>query len=205
MIVVIDYGGGNLFSILKALKFLRIRNIISSNPNDWEKGKALIFPGQGSFSQAIEYLKKENKINILRQLIKEKPYLGICLGMQILFEESEEAREEKGFCLLKGKVLKMKARKLPHLGWNQVKIIKPSILFRDIPDNSFFYFVHSFYTSPIDKDIIVGETYYEDVFPSVIEKENIFGVQFHPEKSSFLGLKLLKNFVEFAYDNTSSY
>lgn len=205
MIVVIDYGGGNLFSILKALDFLNVKAIISSNPKDWEKGKALIFPGQGSFSQAIDYLKEDNKMEILKSLIKFKPFLGICLGMQILFAESEEALGKKGFNIFSGKVLKLKSRKLPHLGWNQVEIIKDSILFKGIKDNSFFYFVHSFYVNVKDKDIIVGETFYEERFPSVIEKNSIFGVQFHPEKSSFWGLKLLKNFLDYVYDYSSCY
>ncbi|MCS7202096.1 MAG: imidazole glycerol phosphate synthase subunit HisH [Dictyoglomus sp.] len=203
MIVIIDYGGGNLFSILKALDFLKVKATVSSNPRDWEKGRALIFPGQGSFSQAINSLREGNKINILKQLIKVKPYLGICLGMQILFEESEEAIGKKGLNLFSGKVLKLKSKKLPHLGWNQVKIRKDSILFKGIKDNSFFYFVHSYYVDVIEKDIVVGETFYDEKFPSVIEKDSIFGVQFHPEKSSFWGLKLLKNFLDYIYDYSS--
>ncbi|MGB9856721.1 MAG: imidazole glycerol phosphate synthase subunit HisH [Dictyoglomaceae bacterium] len=205
MIVIIDYGAGNLFSILKALNYLNVKALVSSNPKDWEKGRALIFPGQGNFSQAIDYLRKNNKIDILKELIKTKPFLGICLGMQILFEESEEAIGKRGLSILSGKVLKLKNKKLPHLGWNQVNIKKDSILFKNIPDNSFFYFVHSFYVDVKEKDIITGETYYGEVFPSVIEKNSIFGVQFHPEKSSFWGLEVLKNFLEYAYDNSSSY
>ncbi|MEN2984261.1 MAG: imidazole glycerol phosphate synthase subunit HisH [Dictyoglomaceae bacterium] len=203
MIVIIDYGGGNLFSILKALDFLNVKATVSSNPRDWEKGRALIFPGQGNFSQAINSLREGNKIDILKQLIKVKPYLGICLGMQILFEESEEASGKKGLNLFSGKVLKLKSKKLPHLGWNQVKIRKDSILFKGIKDNSFFYFVHSYYVDVTEKDIVVGETFYDEKFPSVIEKDSILGVQFHPEKSSFWGLKLLKNFLDYIYDYSS--
>lgn len=205
MIVVIDYGGGNLFSILKALDFLNVKAVVSSDPKVWEKGRALIFPGQGNFSQAIDYLREGNKIEILKNLIKIKPFLGICLGMQILFGESEEALGKEGFNIFLGEVLRLKSKKLPHLGWNQVKIVKDSILFKDINDNSFFYFVHSFYVDVMDRDIIVGETFYEENFPSVIEKNSIFGVQFHPEKSSFWGLKLLRNFLDYAYDYSSRY
>ncbi|MCX7942175.1 MAG: imidazole glycerol phosphate synthase subunit HisH [Dictyoglomaceae bacterium] len=205
MIVVIDYGGGNLFSIIKALKFLNVKAFVSSNPRDWEKGRALIFPGQGNFDQAIESLKKDDKFEILKNLIEIKPFLGICLGMQILFNESEEALGKEGFNIFSGKVIKLKSKKLPHLGWNQVEKIKDSILLKGIKDNSFFYFVHSYYVDIEEKNIIVGETSYEERFPSVIEKNSIFGVQFHPEKSSFWGLKLLKNFLDYTYDYSSCY
>ncbi|PMQ02311.1 MAG: imidazole glycerol phosphate synthase subunit HisH [Dictyoglomus sp. NZ13-RE01] len=203
-IAIIDYGGGNLFSIKKAFDFLKIRAEISSDPREWEKSNALVFPGQGNFVQAVENLRLNGNFYTLKDLLGEKPYLGICLGMQILFEESEEAvdMEMKGLSILKGKVKKLKSFKLPHLGWNQVEIINPSVILKDIPNNSFFYFVHSYYVE-CEKDIIVGLTDYEGTFPSIIQKDNIFGVQFHPEKSSTLGLKIIKNFVEHVYDSYS--
>jgi len=136
---IIDYAGGNLFSIVKAFKYIGLEPVVSGDYKDWEKSDLLVFPGQGNFSQAMIKLREDNKDVILRELLKEKYFLGICLGMQILFEESDEAPGIPGLGIFKGKVRRIPVDKIPHLGWNEVKLEKESMLFKDIPDNSFFY------------------------------------------------------------------
>lgn len=192
---IIDYAGGNLFSIVKAFKYISLDPVVSGDYKDWEKSDLLVFPGQGNFSQAMIKLREGNKDVILRELLKEKYFLGICLGMQILFEESDEAPGIPGLGIFKGKVRRIPVDKIPHLGWNEVKLEKESMLFKDIPDNSFFYFVHSYYVDT-EEDIVYGLTEYGVIFPSFIMKDNIVGVQYHPEKSSSKGIKFLKNFLE---------
>lgn len=194
-IVIIDYLGGNLFSIVKAFKYLGFDVIVSNNPSEWIRADVLVFPGQGNFYQAIQELSINGKILVLKEVIKNKLFLGICLGMQILFEESEEAPGVNGLSIFKGKVKKLPSKKIPHLGWNQVKIEKESILFKGISNNSFFYFVHSYYVVP-EEDIVIGRTSYEIDFPSFIQKDNIVGTQFHPEKSSKSGLRFLENLLK---------
>jgi glutamine amidotransferase len=194
-VVIIDYLGGNLFSILKAFKYIGVETIVSKNPEDWFRGDAVVFPGQGNFAQAISELKKDSRDKALKEILKNKYFLGICLGLQILFEESEESKLEKGLGVFKGKVKKLPAKKIPHLGWNNVEFEKQGRLLNGIPNNSFFYFVHSYYVNP-EEDVIIGLTEYSIKFPSYIERENIFGVQFHPEKSSSYGIRLLENFIK---------
>jgi len=197
MITIIDYGMGNLRSIENAFKRLGARVKITDKPKDIEKAKRLVFPGVGNFGQAIKNLKKRKLISAIKNsLQKNVPFLGICLGLQLLFEKSDEAPKEKGLGIFKGKVLKFKKIKVPQIGWNHVRIQKKTRLLKGIPDKSFCYFVHSFYVKPLDKKIIVAETDYGIDFCSVIESKNIFGVQFHPEKSGKVGLKILKNFIE---------
>ncbi|ACK42403.1 MULTISPECIES: imidazole glycerol phosphate synthase subunit HisH [Dictyoglomus] len=193
--LIVDYAAGNLFSIIKAFKYIGIDPIVSNNPKDWEKADLLVFPGQGNFSQAMLNLRNEEKDAIFRELLRKKPFLGICLGMQILFEESEEAPGVPGFGLFKGKVKKIPVNKIPHLGWNEVDLKRESTFFKNIPNRSFFYFVHSYYVDT-KEDIIYGFTEYGIAFPSFIVKDNIIGVQFHPEKSSDKGVKFLSNVLE---------
>lgn len=194
-VVVVDYSAGNLFSIIKAFKYIGIDPIVSNNPKEWERADLLVFPGQGNFSQAMLNLRNEEKDAIFRELLRKKPFLGICLGMQILFEESEEAPGIPGFGLFKGKVKKIPVSKIPHLGWNEVDLKRESNLFKDIPNRSFFYFVHSYYVDT-KEDIVYGFTEYGITFPSFVIKDNIIGVQFHPEKSSSKGVKFLRNVLE---------
>lgn len=197
MIVVIDYGVGNLGSVKNALDKLGVKSIISSNPMIIKRAKALILPGVGAAGQGMKNLKKLKLDKIIVSEIKKgKPFLGICLGMQLLFEKSEEDNVN---CLgiLKGSVKKFKKmRKIPQIGWNQIDIKKDSKLFKDIKDKSYFYFVNSFYCKPKDKNVIAGTTNYGETFSSVVQKDNIIGVQFHPEKSGPVGFKLLENFVK---------
>ncbi|HSW48085.1 MAG TPA: imidazole glycerol phosphate synthase subunit HisH [Candidatus Saccharimonadales bacterium] len=199
MIAIIDYGLGNLASVANALKKLEIPYVISSDPEALKNSTALLLPGVGAAGQGIKNLKKLKLDNVIVEEVKKgKPLLGICLGMQLLFEKSEEGNTE---CLglIKGKVRKFKIRlKIPQIGWNQVENSEKSKLLKDIKNKDYFYFVNSYYCDPDNKKYIVGTTQYENEFCSVIEYKNIFGTQFHPEKSGESGLKLLKNFWEVA-------
>lgn len=197
MIVIIDYGVGNLASITNTLNKLGIPNKISSNPSVIKKAESLILPGVGAAGQGMENLKKKglDKV-IVEETEKGKPFFGICLGMQLLFERSEEGSVD---CLgiLKGSVKKFKMmRKVPQIGWNQIDIKQRLNLFKDIKDKSYFYFVNSFYCLPKHKKVIAAVTNYGETFASIVAQDNVIGVQFHPEKSGPVGLKLLENFVK---------
>lgn len=202
MITVIDYGLGNLRSVVKALESVGARVKVTSNSPDITKAKAIVLPGVGSFQRAIENLNKLEILHALYSAIKEgdKPFLGICLGLQLLFMESEEHGSHKGLNIVEGRVRRFStAMKIPHMGWNQIKLKiknKSSKIFDGIPDNSYFYFVHSYYVEPKDKNVVTTTTDYGIEFASSIQKDNVYGLQFHPEKSSELGLKILENFVK---------
>jgi glutamine amidotransferase len=201
-IAVIDYGLGNLRSVSKALEAVGARVKVTYEPEDVARACAIVLPGVGAFKRAMDNLiRLEILPSLLRAIKKGRPFLGICLGLQILFTESEEHGTHKGLDVIKGKVKKFgPGMKIPHMGWNQVKIKKPVTsnqkpdLFKNIPDKSYFYFVHSYYVEPEDKDVIVSATEYGDEFTSAVNKDNIWGVQFHPERSEKLGLKVLENF-----------
>jgi len=209
MIVIIDYGIGNLRSVANALEKIGQDFKISSDPLVLQKAQALILPGVGSAREGMQNLEKLNLDKLVIEEIKDgKPTLGICLGMQLLFERSEEG---KVICLgvLKGKVKKFqKERKVPQIGWNDVKIQNSKIkmqkynskvknLLRDIKDLSYFYFVNSYYCEPEDKSIIVGESEYGERFASIVVKDNIVATQFHPEKSGIVGQQLLSNIITY--------
>ena len=204
MIVVIDYGMGNLRSVSKALETVGAKTRVTNRPEDIVSATAIVLPGVGAFSRGMENLKRDKLLPaILENIKKNKPFLGICLGLQLLFTESEEHGISKGLDIIKGHVKKFAPNvKIPHMGWNQIRLktidYRPETinLFKDIPDNSYFYFDHSYYVEPEDKSTVVATTQYGKDFVSAVNKDNIWGVQFHPEKSSDLGLKILKNFVE---------
>jgi len=195
MIAILNYGLGNLASIANSLDKLSIPYQITDDPRIIQQSAGLILPGVGAAGQGIKNIKAKNLDKLLvDQISIQKPILGICLGMQLLFTFSEEGNVD---CLniVKGKVKKFETNlKIPQIGWNQVNIRKQSRLLRRIKDGSFFYFVHSFYCKPADERNVVGITDYGQSFCSVLEMKNIFGVQFHPEKSGEIGMKLLKNF-----------
>lgn len=197
MVSIINYGMGNLKSIQNALNYLEIDNQIIHSYKDIVNAEKLILPGVGSFKKAMVELNKLNLISTLKEeiKIKKKPILGICLGMQLLSEWGEEGNVD-GLGLIKGQVKKfdLKKNKIPHVGFNNISIKRHSILLDCIDDNSDFYFVHSYHFSLEDQNNILATTFYEDKFISAVEKENIFGVQFHPEKSQKNGLQILKNF-----------
>ena len=156
----------------------------------------MILPGVGAFGAAIEELQSKGIYEVVRDwLLADKPFLGICLGMQILFERSEESEGVEGFGLFEGDVLRFKEHKVPQIGWNQVWITRKSRIMEGIEDGSFFYFLHGYFVAPRNEDIVVGITEYGVSYPSVIEMNNVCAVQFHPEKSGVVGLKLLENWV----------
>ena len=205
MIAVIDYGMGNLKSVENAALSLGEKVKVTSSREVIKKSKKIVFPGVGHFGSTVKELKKRKIFNILKEKIKDGvPYLGICIGMQILFEQSQEAKGAEGLGLIKGKIKKFKTRNaiVPHMGWNQASFSKAykspggKKLFKDIKDKSFFYFVHSYYCEPKDKDIILTKTDYGINFASSIHKDNIWALQFHTEKSQAPGLKVFSNFLK---------
>jgi len=207
MIAVIDYGMGNIHSVNKALELEGAKTIITNKAKEIRKASKVVLPGVGAFDDAMLELKKQDIISILEEHVKnKKPILGICLGMQLLFEKSEEAIKSKGLGILRGKVQRFEQRKglkVPHIGWNQLqKIPNPKSqipiecpLLKNVPDNSYVYFCHSYYPDPGDKETIAATTDYGSDFASCVWQDNIYGVQFHPEKSQKTGLKIIENFV----------
>lgn len=198
MIAVIDYGSGNLRSVVKALESVGAEAIVTQNAKEITNANKIVLPGVGAMEQAMQRLKDLNLTSAIQETIKgNKPFLGICLGLQLLFSESEEGGKVKGLEVIPGKVKKLKGQKVPHIGWNQVKIVsKENPLFKGIPDESSFYFCHSYYVTPEEVSIVAAKTDYGINFTSAIWKNKLFGVQFHPEKSQALGLRLLENFVK---------
>ena len=197
MLAIIDYGVGNLQSVLNAFKVLTDNVIITSDKKIIEEAHQIVLPGVGAFGKGMENLKNKDFIPIINaQIQKGKPFLGICLGMQLLLSESEEMGHFKGLDLIKGEVLRFKdsGEKIPQIGWNNV-YAKKQTLFWDVPEGSMFYFVHSYYANPI-KEAIGSTTFYNGIeYCSAIEYNNIFATQFHPEKSGKVGLKVLSNFL----------
>ncbi|MEW6171056.1 MAG: imidazole glycerol phosphate synthase subunit HisH [Candidatus Omnitrophota bacterium] len=197
MIVVVDYKMGNLRSVSKALEAVGAKVIVTSSPKIIKKATKLVFPGVGAFGDAMQELEKLNLIDTLKEEIFKKPFLGICLGLELLFEESDEAKGMNGLGIFKGKIKLFPVKvKIPHMGWNQIQIKKKCPIFKNIPDDAFMYFCHSYYVPKSDKSIIASETNYGLNFVSAVNKDNIFAVQFHPEKSQKMGLKLLENFIK---------
>ncbi len=198
MIAIIDYRGGNIGSVKNALDYLNIANAVTDKPDEIRQADKIILPGQGRFGDVMKKLRAKGLDKILIEQIKSgKPYLGVCVGLQILFEKGEEDPGIKGIGVLKGTVPRfMTKMKTPQIGWNSINTVKESKLFKGIPPNSFFYFVHSYYANPENDGVILCKTEYGTEFASAIETGNIFAVQFHPEKSGATGLKLLKNFCE---------
>lgn len=191
---------GNLHSVKKALELFGAKTLIARRPLDIEKCAKVVLPGVGAFDDAMLELKRRGLILAIKEHIRKgKPFLGICLGMQLLFESSQEAKTQKGLGVLKGAVKKFKKRpklKIPHMGWNQLKLRnKDCPLLKGIPEKSFVYFCHSYYPDPLHKGLIAAGTSYGVDFASVIWQGNIYGAQFHPEKSQETGLKMLRNFV----------
>jgi len=193
MITIIDYEAGNLKSICNMLDFMGTKYIISSDPKEIEQAEKIIFPGQGHFAQAIKNLENKNLIKPIKKAIANNAkFLGICLGLQVLFEKSEEAPGVKGLGIIKGEVKKFTKGKIPQIGWNQINTTpKNSYLKGD-----FFYFVNSYYVVPEDKNVISSVCNYGIDFAASIEYKNLTAVQFHPEKSSEAGIKFFKKWLD---------
>ncbi|MCU0652159.1 MAG: imidazole glycerol phosphate synthase subunit HisH [Candidatus Omnitrophica bacterium] len=199
MIGIIDYGMGNIHSVQKALENLGGKTFVTNKPQDIITCEKIVLPGVGAFSDAMQELEKSGMAAVIKQAIKEKKiFLGICLGMQLLFEASEEAGNTPGLGILKGRVKKFVAKKglkVPQMGWNQLKIKDECLLLKGLSGNPYVYFCHSYYPDPADKRVIAASCDYGNNFAAVVCKDNLYAVQFHPEKSQAVGLKILKNFV----------
>ncbi|HDZ4931767.1 imidazole glycerol phosphate synthase subunit HisH [Campylobacter jejuni] len=199
MIALIDYKAGNLNSVSKAFEKIGARNFIAYDPKDLQKADKLLLPGVGSFKEAMKNLKELGFIEALQDqvLVHKKPILGICLGMQLFLEKGCEGGVCEGLGFIEGEVVKFEEGlnlKIPHMGWNDLEILKQEPLYKDIENKSDFYFVHSFYVKCKD-EFISAKTEYGHEFVASLQKDHIFATQFHPEKSQSLGLKLLENFV----------
>ena len=201
MIGVIDYGAGNLRSVCNSLKKLSVNSTLIRSPEDIKDISSIIFPGVGSFGDSSEQLKKQRLFDPIKSWLKEdRPFLGICIGFQMLFEKSDESPNSDGFGIIPGKVVRFPEEnllKIPHMGWNEVKFENSSDpIWQGIKTSTYFYFVHSYYPEPLESNSVSSITSYGLEFASSVRSGNIFGTQFHPEKSQAAGLKLISNFLE---------
>lgn len=202
MIAIIDYGVGNLFSVEKAFLALGVDVKVTSNAAEIAKAEKIVLPGVGAFGDCMKNLAATGLIPAIKESINQGiPLLGICVGLQILFEGSEESPDVKGLGILKGYVKKINAPnlKIPHMGWNSLKIAQARQridLYRGLGDKPYVYFVHSYHAVPSDKNIITATTDYGETITAAVAKENVQATQFHPEKSGDVGLKILKNFID---------
>lgn len=202
MITIVDYGMGNLRSVEKALQAVGAKTKVTQDRKEIASAEKVVFPGVGAMGDCMRNLQSLGLEDCVRDAAQSgKPFLGICLGLQALFEESDEGGNVKGLGVLSGRVIRLGTElKVPHMGWNQIifdsKKIQECKLLQGILSGSFFYFVHSYYCVPADKSCVIGQTDYGKRFASMIWHKNLFAVQFHPEKSQAAGLKMLKNFVE---------
>jgi glutamine amidotransferase len=197
-VAIIDYGVGNLRSVEKAFQAGGVEAVVSSDEEVLRAAEKLVLPGVGAFRACVEALKERGFDRLVRERVAEgMPLLGVCVGMQMLFEESEEFGTTRGLGFLRGRVRRFPGpQRVPQVGWNQVGWARPHALAAGIEDKTFFYFVHSFYCEAAEEETAVGETEYGLTYPSVVARANVCGVQFHPEKSQAAGLRLLKNFAE---------
>lgn len=200
MIGIIDYDAGNIRSVEKVLSYLGEKTVVSRNPETLKNADKVILPGVGSFGQAMENLHRYELVPVIQDMIKEgKPFLGICLGLRLLFESSEESTGVEGLGILKGKILKIPPSpglKIPHMGWNSLQLQNNGRLFQNIPQDTYVYFVHSYYLQAQEPEIVKAVTEYSTEIHASVEKDNVFACQFHPEKSGKYGLEILKNFAE---------
>ena len=198
MIAIIDYGVGNLRSVQKAFEFLGHSVVISSDPKEISDSDAIVLPGVGAFPDAMESLKDKGLDIALVQAENDgKPILGICLGMQLLFDKGYEIRECDGLGFIKGSIRKLQSDvKIPHMGWNDIRKDNDCALLKGIEEGSYVYFVHSFHAELKDESNLNASTIYGGKVPAIVSKNNVFGIQFHPEKSSRAGFRLLRNFID---------
>lgn len=207
MIAIIDYDAGNIRSVEKAIKYLGEDAVITSDRDVILKADGAILPGVGAFGDAMEKLKARNLVDVINEYVKtKKPFLGICLGLQLLFESSEESPGVEGLGLLKGTITKIPneyndgdkviTQKVPQIGWNSIEVNPSSKLFKGVESGSFVYFVHSYYLTAENIDEVAATTKYGVKIHASVEKDNVMATQFHPEKSSDVGLKILSNFID---------
>lgn len=204
MIVIIDYGAGNLRSVVNAIIKLGYQPEVTNCPGDLLNAQAVILPGVGAAGETMKNLKMLGMVTPIRQFIGEgRPFFGVCIGLQIFFDGTEEGGWHECLGVISGQVRKLPAGlKIPHMGWNQVKQVGSHPIFDGIPDETNFYFVHSYYAEPNDKSLVVGETNYGVTICSVIAKGNLVATQFHPEKSGEFGLRMYHNFIKFAMEQS---
>lgn len=199
MIAIIDYGMGNLRNVQKGFEYIGYEAVVTDDPRIIHDSSHVVLPGVGAFADAMENLKKTGLIeSIYRSVEKGKPFLGICLGLQLLFDKSHEGGLFEGLSLLPGEVKRLpedKGIKIPHMGWNRLKY-KGNPIFENISEPAYVYFVHSYYVEPENPGDVIATVYYGMDIPVAVNMENVYGLQFHPEKSSGEGLKILKNFAK---------
>ncbi len=199
MIAIVDYGMGNLRSVQKAFEKTGVQPVITSDPQQLADSSKVILPGVGAFQDAMHELRQRNLIDVIVDSIHAgKPFLGICLGLQLLFDFSDEGGRHPGLGIFPGGVVRFNVPtplKIPHMGWNQVSFRSQAPILQGIPDESYFYFVHSYYAAPSDRSVVAGESTYDQPFTAMVWRENVFATQFHPEKSQSDGLTLLRNFA----------
>ena len=199
MVAIIDYDAGNIRSVEKAIRYLGKEAVVTSDPEKILAADRVILPGVGAFGDAMKRLHAMGLVEVIRQVAdRGTPFLGICLGLQLLFEKSEESPGVAGLGLLRGEILRLPelpGLKVPHIGWNSLKYPNPGRLFRGIPEDSYVYFVHSYYLKAQDEGIVTATTEYGTLVHASVESGNLFACQFHPEKSSETGLTILENFL----------
>ena len=200
MVAIIDYDAGNLKSVQKAFEFLGADIVVTRKRNEILNSDHVILPGVGAFGEAMEKLEQYDLVDTIKEVVKRKiPLLGICLGMQLLFESSEESDGVKGLSLLEGKIEKIPKKegiKMPHMGWNSLELKGKATLFQGLSKEPYVYFVHSYYLVPSKAEDVVAVTEYGTNLSVAVEHENLFGCQFHPEKSGEVGLEILRNFLK---------
>ncbi len=196
-IAIVDYGAGNLMSVHNTLDYLGYENKIAASADVIENAAGVILPGVGAFPDAMAALEHSGLTEAVLKAAKEKPFLGICLGMQMLFEESDEVRPCRGLGLLPGRIERIEtALKLPQIGWNALDILRPNAMTEGLENGSYVYFVHSFMAHPTDENDLAAVTDYGTRVPAMVAKGNLFGCQFHPEKSGEVGLQMIRNFAK---------
>jgi len=200
VIAIIDYDAGNIKSVEKALIHLGEEPVITRDKEVILSSDKVILPGVGAFGDAMAKLKEYGLIDVIQKVVEKKtPFLGICLGLQLMFESSEESKGVEGLGLLKGHILRIPEKeglKIPHMGWNNIKVREDAKLFKNLPEDPYVYFVHSYYLKAEDPAVVAATTDYSVTIHAAVEKDNLFACQFHPEKSSDVGLQILKNFIE---------
>jgi len=200
VIAIIDYDAGNIKSVEKAVQALGEVSLVTRNREEILRADKVILPGVGAFGDAMKKIRSYGLEEVIHEIVDSKtPFLGICLGLQLLFERSAESVGERGLGILKGEILRIPDRdnlKVPHIGWNSLKFPKEGRLFKGIKEDSYVYFVHSYYLKAEDEEIVKATTDYGTLIHASVEKDNIFACQFHPEKSSDVGLTILKNFID---------